>query len=72
MSYPTTPTSSVEAVQDRSIRPEEIAVAPRVAGSVGLVTSVDAAVVTTSCGLLVASREEKSTPSVDVPASTKL
>ena len=72
ISYPVTPMSSVEAVQDRSTRPEEIATAPRPVGSLGLVTSLEAAVVTTSCGLFVASREEKSTPSVEVPASTKL
>jgi hypothetical protein len=72
MSYPITPTLSVEAVHDRSTRPEEIATAPRPDGSLGLVTSLDAPVVTTSCGLFVASREEKSTPSLDVPARTKL
>ena len=58
-------------MRDRPACPE-VGVALSPVGSVGAVVSAGVAVVITSCGLFVASRDWKSIPSVEVPASTKL
>ena len=68
---PVTPTSSLDAFHDMSTLLLLAAVAATFAGALGGDVSLVADVVTTSCGLFVASRELRSTPSVDVPASTR-